>query len=400
MNTATWDPSRRRALWADAALRAGARSWFVVAVAGQLAFAFAVASFYGLAAARGKLSTWNTTLAQGWTEGDPVGNGVLAAHLLLAVFIQLGGMFQLLPGVRAHAPVLHRWNGRAYVLFAFAMGATGLYLTMSGRHVVGDAAQHLAVQMNAVMILACAAMAWRHALARDFAAHRRWALRLFLVVGGVWFFRLGMMSWLLVNGGPVGFDPATLEGPFITALAFGQTLVPLAVLELYLRAQHHPRGAVRMTMAGGLLALAALTGAGVVAATLGLWLPRIEQAYDPRVSIADTLWDTLGARGIDAALDQYRTIRSADHAGYKFEERELNELGYHLIGAKRYAEAIRILQLNVQAYPASANVYDSLAEAYLDAGRRTEALANYQVALERDPRNRHAAALVTELKGP
>jgi hypothetical protein len=42
--TKRWDP----AAIADTALKASARFWFAVTVIGQLAFAFAVASFYGL----------------------------------------------------------------------------------------------------------------------------------------------------------------------------------------------------------------------------------------------------------------------------------------------------------------------------------------------------------------
>ena len=38
---------------AATALKAAARFWFVVTVLGQLVFAFAVASFYGLTALRG-----------------------------------------------------------------------------------------------------------------------------------------------------------------------------------------------------------------------------------------------------------------------------------------------------------------------------------------------------------
>ena len=35
-------------------------------------------------------------------------------------------------------------------------------------------------------------------------------------------------------------------------------------------------------------------------------------------------------------------------------------LGYQLLGMKKMKEAVEILRLNVEAYPESANVYDSL----------------------------------------
>ncbi|MFZ8531235.1 hypothetical protein ACO1NH_13755, partial [Staphylococcus aureus] len=72
---------------------------------------------------------------------------------------------------------------------------------------VGDLGQHLGMSLNALLIVGFAILAWQAARTRDFPAHRRWALRLFLAVNGVWFFRVGLMLWLLVWRRPMGFDP-------------------------------------------------------------------------------------------------------------------------------------------------------------------------------------------------
>ncbi len=257
------------------ALEATARLWFVVAVVGQWLFAAYVAAFYGGSAARGDLLAWNKHLPHGYTPGDRAGNLVLITHLVLAVVVSVGGPLQLVPRLRARVPSFHRWSGRLYVLAAFALGLGGLYLAWSGRRVVGDVTQQLGVSLNALLILICAALAWRHAVARQFDRHRRWALRLFLVVSGVWFFRVGLMFWLIGWGGPVGFDARAFQGPFLTALSFGQTLVPLALLELYLRARDGGVAAARYAMAGVLLACAAATAVGVFGAVMGMWLPRL-----------------------------------------------------------------------------------------------------------------------------
>ena len=121
----------------------------------------------------------------------------------------------------------------------------------------------------------CAVMAWRCALARDFVAHRRWALRLFLVVGGVWFFRVGLMLWLLIHQAPVGFDGKTFQGPFLTFLAFAQTLVPLAILELYLRAQRSANPSRQLATAAGLGVLTLAMGVGIFGATMMMWRPHM-----------------------------------------------------------------------------------------------------------------------------
>jgi hypothetical protein len=56
-------------------------------------------------------------------------------------------------------------------------------------------------------------------------------------------------------------------------------------------------------------------------------------------------------------------LKAAQPAAYNFSEDELNTLDYQLIYKKKFKEAIRIHQLNVEAYPQSSNAYDSLAEA-------------------------------------
>jgi Tetratricopeptide repeat len=286
------------------------------------------------------------------------------------------------------------------VLVAFTMGISGLYLLLSGRKVGGDVSQHVAFGINGVLIMVCAAMAWRYAMARDFKTHRRWALRLFLVVGGVWFFRVGLMFWLFLNKGPVGFDPTTFKGPFVTFLSFAQYLLPLAVLEIYLRTQDRAGAPGRFATAAGLFVLTRAMGVGIFAATMGMWLPRIKAAYDNRKSIADTLSVTIASSGIDRATKQYHDLRAAEPATYNFDEAELNALGCQLIRANKFKEAIRILQLNVETYPQSGNVYDSLGEAYMDDGNKPQAIANYRKSLQLNPKNRGAVQMLQKLNAP
>ncbi|HMA50047.1 MAG TPA: DUF2306 domain-containing protein [Magnetospirillaceae bacterium] len=252
------------------ALDAAARFWFAAALSGQVMFAVYIAVFYGRAAVRGTLADWNRVLVHGYSPETPIGNGVVAAHLLAAFVIALGGALQLVPAIRRKAPAFHRWNGRAFMVSALTASLAGLYMVWI-RGSAGDLSQHLGISLNALLILVFAGLAWRTALARDFAAHRRWALRLFVVTFGVWFYRVGLMFWLLVNRGPVGFDPETFVGPFLTFLSFAQALLPLSILELYLRARER----APVAMAGGLVAATAAMGVGIVAASLIMWLPYI-----------------------------------------------------------------------------------------------------------------------------
>ncbi len=259
---------------ATRALRIAATAWFVVTALGQLMFVIYIAGFYGVATARGDLAAWGKVMPHGYIAGDAVGNSVVGVHLLFAALITLSGAVQLLPVVRRLVPKLHRWNGRFYLTSAVLMSVGGLVMVWT-RGTVGDLSQHVAISLNAVLILTFAALALRHALARRFAEHRRWALRLFLAVSGVWFFRVGLMLWLVVNQGPVGFDPESFTGPFLTILAFGQYLIPLAMLQLYLHAQERVGAVAKYAMAGGLGVATLMTVAGSAAAAALMWLPHL-----------------------------------------------------------------------------------------------------------------------------
>jgi uncharacterized membrane protein len=382
---------------ADSALKAAARFWFAVTVVGQLIFAFTVASFYALTALRGDYHKWNFT--NGYLPGFSMGNTAVVLHVASAVIIMLAGAVQLVPQVRNRFPVFHRWNGRIYMLTAVTLSVAGLYMTWF-RGSVGDLSIHLGSTLNAVLIWLCGGMALRYALARDFKTHRRWALRFFLVVSASWFFRIGFFLSFLIFRGPFGFDPTTFRGPFLTFMSFGQFLIPLAVLEIYLRAQDRPGALRRMATAGMLFVLTLVMGAGLFAVAMAQWVPQVKAAYDPRKSVTETLSPTIASGGIDQAVQQYHELKAADSSTYNFDEAELNALGYQLIGAHKLKEAIRILQLNVEAYPQSSNVYDSLGEAYMDDGDKPHAIANYQKSLQLNPKNRGAVVMLQKLNAP
>ena len=382
---------------ADTTLKAAARFWFGMTVIGQLLFAFAVASFYGLTALRGDYHAWK--ISNGYIPGVTKGNLAVAVHLISAVIVMLAGAVQLVPQVRNRFPAFHRWNGRIYMLTACALAIAGLYMTWI-RGSVGDISQHLGSTLNAVLIWLCAALALRYALARDFKTHRRWALRLFLVVSASWFLRLMLFLSFLVFKGPFGFDPVTFQGPFLTFLTVAQCLFPLAVLEIYLRAQDRPGALGRIATASLLFVLTLAMGAGLFAVTMAIWVPQVKAAYDPRKSIAETLSATIASRGLDQAIQQYHQLKVTAPSTYNFDEGELNALGYQLIRTNKFKEAIRILQLNVEAYPQASNVYDSLGEAYMADGNKPQAIANYQKSLQLNPRNGGAVKMLQKLGAP
>jgi uncharacterized membrane protein len=400
MSTAVWTNRLEVNSLADGALKAAVRFWIVVVVIGQLLFVSTVASFYGIAALRGNFQAWNKFMARGYVSGDTAGHVAVGVHIASAVIIIVAGMLQLVPQIRSRFPVFHRWNGRVYVATAFSISLAGLFM-MWMRGSAGDVWQHLGTSLMAVLIMVCAVMAARYAIARDFRMHRRWALRLYLVVSASLFIRAGIFLSLLVNRGPFGFDGASFTGPFLTFVSFAQYLVPLTVLEMYFRVQERPGAARRMAMASALFVMSIGLAAGIFAVSMAVWLPEVKAAYDTRRPIAETLSATVASRGVDAAVQQYRELKTAGSAPtYNFDEDQLNTLGYTLLRQKKYTEAIRIFQLNVDAYPQSGNVYDSLGEGYMDAGDKPRAIANYKKSLQLNPKNSGAVAMLQKLGAP
>lgn len=397
MSTAVMTNRLEMSSVADTAMKVSERFWFGVTLIGQLAFGFAVTSFYGLTALRGDYHAWQFT--HGYVPGVTKGNFAVGTHLISAAIIMLAGAIQLVPQVRSRFPAFHRWNGRIYLFTAGSLSLAGLYMHWI-RGSVGDLPQHIGGTVNAALIWICGGMALRYALARDFRTHRRWALRLFLVVSASWFIRIMLFLWFMIFRAPVGLDPTTFTGPLPTTLSFAQYLIPLAVLEIYFRAQDRPGTLRRMAAAGMLFVLTLVMTAGLFAVTMAIWVPQVKAAFDFRKSIAETLSTTISSRGVEAAIRQYSELKAANDPTYNFSEDQLNSLGYRLLRSGEFNEAIRIFQLNVESFPGSSNAYDSLAEGYLRAGNRADAIANYQKALELNPKNTNSRIMLEKIRRP
>ena len=115
-------------------------------------------------------------------------------------------------------------------------------------------------------------------------------------------------------------------------------------------------------------------------------------------ALSAVLLKTIDERGIDAAVAEYRSLKARGFGDMYTSEGDINRLGYQLLGRKRVSDAIEILKLNVETYPDSANVYDSLGEAYFVSGNTSQAIQNYEKSLSLDPANTNAATMLKKLK--
>jgi len=124
----------------------------------------------------------------------------------------------------------------------------------------------------------------------------------------------------------------------------------------------------------------------------------IDWFKNPRtIPVSRVIGRTIADQGVGAAAKHYRELKESQPDKYDFSEGELNNLGYELLGAGRVKEAVEIFKLNVVAYPASPNVYDSLGEAYGVAGERELAVKNYKKSLELNPQSTSAVEALRRL---
>ena len=98
------------------------------------------------------------------------------------------------------------------------------------------------------------------------------------------------------------------------------------------------------------------------------------------------------------AVEAYRKIKKETPQNVSVSEDRLNNLGYALMRQNKLPEAIALLKLNAEFYPNAWNTYDSLAEAYMTAGQKELAIANYKKSLELNPQNSNGREMLKKLE--
>ncbi|RYG32221.1 MAG: serine hydrolase, partial [Burkholderiales bacterium] len=93
-------------------------------------------------------------------------------------------------------------------------------------------------------------------------------------------------------------------------------------------------------------------------------------ALNPKRLLSDLLTPIAARDGADAMETAFRAAPTEGANAYDVSEGALNSLGYSLLRKGMRDPAIRVFEWNAAAHPQSANVHDSLGEAYLSAGRK------------------------------
>lgn len=255
-------------------LRTSTNIWFIVVFAGQLIFALYILGVYGVNGIAGDFERWNANTPRGYVRGDLLGNIFFGTHVALAAVITIGGPLQLSKQLRMKFPKYHRISGRIYVYSAFLISFAGFYLSWI-KGSIGGITGSIFISINGLLIFIFAYYAIQQAVNRQFTEHRKWAIRLFLAMSGVWFFRVSLMLWLTIHQAPVGFDPETFQGPTLNMLYVLCYIFPIVFAELYFRARESSKASFKSLTAVFILLLTVGIAIGTFSATMGMWLPNL-----------------------------------------------------------------------------------------------------------------------------
>ncbi|HUF03008.1 MAG TPA: hypothetical protein VMM38_02425 [Aridibacter sp.] len=124
----------------------------------------------------------------------------------------------------------------------------------------------------------------------------------------------------------------------------------------------------------------------------------VARQYTPRKSLREIALAELEAGTLESFREKAIAYKNDPNNKYAEVESQINRFGYELIRIKKLDEAVWMFQLNVELYPDSYNVYDSLGEAYMLKGEKEPAIKNYRKSLELNRKNSNAEAMIRRIE--
>lgn len=130
-----------------------------------------------------------------------------------------------------------------------------------------------------------------------------------------------------------------------------------------------------------------------------IWSALIKQPIkDVKPKLSTLLFDACANNELKKSIDTIKSNPDTFENTYIFEEYDINTVGYHLMDKERYEEAEIILRFNLERYPDSWNVYDSMGELQLIMGNMSITEDLYVKSLDLNPDNISAKNALRKLK--
>lgn len=116
-----------------------------------------------------------------------------------------------------------------------------------------------------------------------------------------------------------------------------------------------------------------------------------------QIPLEEKIYKTYIENGVDYVETNFKQLI----AGYRLmgtEDLIINQIGYTLISMGKIDDAIKLFTVNTKLFPEVANVFDSLAEAYMNNGNKEKAVENYKKVLELEPNSATASQSLKRLE--
>lgn len=116
------------------------------------------------------------------------------------------------------------------------------------------------------------------------------------------------------------------------------------------------------------------------------------------MTIDAVLATTIEKSGVDSAISRYRALRTDVAAGrYNFTEQPVTLAAQRLAAAGKHDDALKLLQMNLEYNPASANIDYEIADLLITKGDKDAGIARLRAILVKNPNDRRARTRLTQL---
>jgi len=155
---------------------------------------------------------------------NPIGPVWYYVHLLFALPVLLGAPLQFTSELRLRMPAFHRAVGRAYICGATIAALTAVYMGTAGPY----EGSRLSIAITGTLWMFFTLAAWRHAVAKNFVAHRTFMIRSYAMALVLVWLRL------MYDFQDILFFYVKNEDLRDATREWASWVVPLLVTELYL----------------------------------------------------------------------------------------------------------------------------------------------------------------------
>ena len=108
--------------------------------------------------------------------------------------------------------------------------------------------------------------------------------------------------------------------------------------------------------------------------------------------------EALTEGGVNLAIKRFREFKAQPINRYADTEEPIIDVALRLFDEKKNEEAATILQIYIEENPRSVEAYFALGEAYFRAGKKELAIANFERALQLQPKSYNIAERLRQAK--